>query len=220
MQKDKFTLIVSLPKNSVKLAKAAEEGGADFLKIHLNVLHRASKTKFGSFLEEKNRIKKILNDVKIPVGIMPGEKVVASFSEMMELEQMGIYFFDIYIQNCPATFLKLKMKKIFAVDYSFNLGYIYFLNKLGMDALEASIIQPLEYGKNLSIDDLTKYKLLASLCKKDVIVPTQRKILPEEIPLLKKIGVSGIMIGAIVTGTDVESIKDATTKFRNAIDEI
>jgi hypothetical protein len=47
----KMVLIASLPKNDPALAKAAAAGGADMLKIHLNVEHAASGTKFGSFDE-------------------------------------------------------------------------------------------------------------------------------------------------------------------------
>ena len=40
-------LAVSLPLNDIALAKAAEEAGADALKIHINVHHDASGTHFG-----------------------------------------------------------------------------------------------------------------------------------------------------------------------------
>ena len=61
---EKLTLIVSLPKNDVEVARAAIKGGADVIKIHINVEHRASKTKFGSFDEEIEEINKIINEPK------------------------------------------------------------------------------------------------------------------------------------------------------------
>ena len=43
MDQRKFTLVVSLPSNDLELAKAALEGGADAVKVHCNVWHRASE---------------------------------------------------------------------------------------------------------------------------------------------------------------------------------
>ena len=38
-----MTLIVSLPVNDMELARLAWENGADFIKVHTNVFHNASK---------------------------------------------------------------------------------------------------------------------------------------------------------------------------------
>ena len=48
LKTNKMTLIVSLPENSLELALAAVEGGADALKVHCGVKHKASGVEFGS----------------------------------------------------------------------------------------------------------------------------------------------------------------------------
>ena len=41
-------LFVSLPANDIKLAETALASGADGLKVHINVGHRASGNRFGT----------------------------------------------------------------------------------------------------------------------------------------------------------------------------
>ena len=45
-------LIVSLPSNDPAMAQAATGAGADAVKLHMNVTHDASGTRFGSFAED------------------------------------------------------------------------------------------------------------------------------------------------------------------------
>lgn len=216
--KKEFILVVSLPENSVSLAKIAEEAGADALKVHLNVEHRASGVKFGSFREEKKKIEKILKEVKIPVGIVPGEKEVCSEKELKQLEEMGIDFFDIYIKDAPVYLLKSNMCKIFALSSNFELKEAEILKKLGfVDILEASIIPGSDYGKRLSLMDLVNYKKIVDTIKKPVLIPTQKRIEPFEVKFLKEISAGGIMIGAVVFGKKAEDMKKVVSLFKKAI---
>ena len=64
-------LIVSLPRNDRDLARAAIDSGADLLKVHVNVHHRASGTAFGSLQEEMDRLNAIL-DLHVPTGLVVG----------------------------------------------------------------------------------------------------------------------------------------------------
>ena len=68
-------LIVSLPGNRVELARAAVECGADVIKVHMNVQHRASGLHFGTFEEEKNTLEQIAAVSKGPCGIVAGNSV-------------------------------------------------------------------------------------------------------------------------------------------------
>ena len=69
----KFTLVVSLPANDLNLAKAALEGGADAVKVHCNVWHRASGHTFGTFEENKDFLKDLISLCgDVPVGLVPG----------------------------------------------------------------------------------------------------------------------------------------------------
>lgn len=214
----KFILIVSLPQNSIELAKAAEEGGADAIKVHINVKHEASGTKFGSWNEEKNNLKKILSAIKIPVGIMPGAEICATQKEMEEIENLGFDFIDIYDFHLPPWMLSFKkIIKIVAIGHNFSLEAVKVLNTMNIDLIEASIIPPEGYGKKITVSDIVNYKMIVAATEKPVIVPTQRIISPSDIPLLIDIGIKGLMIGAVVTGSTPEKIKYITKKFKNEL---
>lgn len=217
----KFGLIVSLPGNSAELARAAEAGGADMLKVHLNVLHAASGNSFGSLSEERDNIESILQSVKIPVGIMPGAGTTASFDDMLKLEDMGISFFDIYATDMPVSYMKLKnMEGMPALGHNWNKNEPKYLKKAGFKLLEASIVHHDRYGAPLVLSDLLNYSFIAEKFEGAVVVPTQKAIKPGETATLADMGVSGIMIGKIVTGETASDIESATTLFRKAIEKI
>jgi len=113
-QSGKFPLIVSLPINNKELAAAAIAGGADALKVHLNVHHYASGTCFGTFEEEKPFIGFLLETYSTSIGILPGETEFATLSEMQELEKMGIDFMDCFYNYFPEEFRSLSMSKMLA----------------------------------------------------------------------------------------------------------
>jgi len=217
-----FSLIVSLPRNDIDMAKAAWEGGADAIKVHINIEHRASGTYFGPFEEEKETIQTILDEVDIPVGIVPGSAKVASKEEILSLANMGIDFFDIYIENIPSYMLELptSLGKMYATSCHFDLKLLPLLNNWEIEMLEASIMSPEDYGRDLRLSDLLLYQWLSRNSKCPVIVPTQLAIKPAEIPFLYRAEVKSIMIGAIVTGKEAGDIYEATMNFKKIIDEL
>ena len=52
------------------------------------------------------------------------------------------------------------------------------------------------------------------------MIPTQRAIRPYDLPFLARTGARGLVIGAIVTGHEPESVQEATAAFRRAIDAL
>ena len=94
----KFVLVVSLPSNNLGLAKAALEGGADAVKVHCNVWHRASGHTFGTYAENKEFLRDLIalcGDV--PVGLVPGtSEAFITEAELRELEEMGLDFISAY----------------------------------------------------------------------------------------------------------------------------
>jgi hypothetical protein len=216
-----MTLIASLPKNSVELAKAAAAGGADLLKVHLNVKHAASGTHFGAFAEERANIEAIIAAVDIPIGIMPGAGETATLAEMRELGKMGIAFFDIYTSDMPPTYLSLeKMAPMAALGPGWKSWEPSAVEEYEINLLEASVIPHEQYGTRLALSDLMAYSYIASEFGGEVIVPTQKAIQPEEILDLLGCGVSGLMIGKIVAGDTPESFEAATARYAKAIKEL
>lgn len=221
--KNKFSLLVSLPRNTAEFAKAAQDGGAHGIKVHLNVKHRASKTFFGSFAQEKKNIEKILKTVSCPVGVMPGADVVATEEEMQALQTMGITFFDIYIHHAPSYLLASPLYKMFAVD-RFDTDALRDMHELkalrAVDAVEASIVNPVDYGKKLNAQNVAHYSALSRYTKLPVVVPTQKAVSPDEVQILYEAGVKMLMIGAVVTGKEIKGFVQKVRAYRKAIDAL
>lgn len=217
-------LVVSLPANEVGLARAAEAGGADVLKVHINVHHHASNTHFGTLEEEKDCLAQIIA-VGLPVGIVPGADAnMATGQDMVELDRMGIDFFDAYVDDMPAELLQIKTEMSVMLALSYRQRYTNFSLAAcarWCDIIEASIIEPEGYGKPLTVADLCDYGRICQYYPDiPVLVPTQRHIAPEQLPLLHEVGVRGIIIGAVVTGRKSRTIQTVTSEFAQALKQL
>jgi len=215
-----FTLLVSIPRNHPDMAKAAEYGGADAIKVHLNVKHPASGHIFGSLKQERKGIEAILKKVSFPVGVVPGADKTATLAELDEMEKMGIDFFDIFAHDMPLPYLNSDLGKMVCIDGRYTPEQVKKLADLGVDVFEASVIPHDGYGKPAVLSDLARWKALTENLETPVMVSTQRKLLPEECRILAQVGVRGIVIGVVVTGETTKGVQQITKAFRIAIDEI
>ena len=223
-------LFVSLPRNEVALAKAAADNGADAVKVHMNVQHRASGTRFGSFAEESKAVLDIINAVDIPVGLMPGANPanLPTPNELTQLAKAGLDFVDIYTHHMPLWFIDLPLKLIVAfnefdgfTEPTFYTTHLYWppeSNRNRIYMAEASIMRPEDYGAPFTYADYRRLRILQEYVDAPLLVPTQKLITPEDAVWLKRGGTGALMIGAVVTGNTAESIGGATAAYREAID--
>lgn len=221
LNEKKLTLIVSLPANDVELAKAAIEAGADMVKIHLNVEHRASKTRFGSLQEELENVKAIrnlCNTHNISLGIVAGGHNEIPMSEIDGIMENGFEFISLYDKHMNPLIIKKDIYKMVAIDDNYDIELVKVYDSLSIDILECSIMDPKTYGEPLTVREILQYKSIRNSTNTPIVIPTQRKITPEQSLILQEIGINGIMIGAIVTGKTKESIYKSTLEFRKTID--
>jgi len=87
------------------------------------------------------------------------------------------------------------------------------LRRLGADAVEISIINPKDYGKDLSLEDLLKYLEVLELSGLPSFIPTQKRITVDDADRILSLGFKGLIIGPIVTGTDIESFSRTVREF-------
>lgn len=216
-----FTLIVSLPKNDVELAKAALDAGADALKVHIHVKHRASGTQFGSLAQELRAIEAICSLSDRPVGLVPGDRPFAEPDELKQARDVGIDFVDAYIHHLPAYALGTSLTVMAALDYTFTQADAAILHELDfVDCIEASIVHPEGYGAPLNVADLVCYRQITAAGDKPVVVPSQRVLVPDELRYLAAVGVRGAVLGAIVTGATPGSLAQAVAAFRRSADAL
>ncbi|GIP62864.1 hypothetical protein J32TS6_14190 [Virgibacillus pantothenticus] len=219
--KQKMTLISSLPKNDCKLAEAAWENGADAIKVHINVSHRASGTMFHSFDEEKETLLQIVDESPVPVGIVLGADNHSVLKDYPKIMDHPFDFISLYIHHTPPRLLmNHKHTTMLACDYSYQISEMEYIKDLHPQLLEASIVSPELYGEPLNSRDLLQYRRLVKTAELPVIVPSQKKIQVGDITSLAAVGVKGIMVGAVVTGDTEETIKESMTLFRAEIDKL
>lgn len=221
-------LIVSLPDNTVELAKAAANGGADAVKVHMNVVHRASGASFGDFAAERARVEAIITQAGVPVGLMPGAERLPEKQELAALAEAGLKFIDIYAHHLPASYLELgdRVEIIPAIDRVLSEGEIFHLthhyrnqrNVISM--LEAAVIPPEQYGQPLTYADIALYRAIAAYSDRQLLIPTQKLITPEDLEALMYSEIGGLMIGVVVTGPTAGGIEKTTREFRRKIDEL
>lgn len=218
----RFTLMVSLPKNCPKLARAAVDAGAECVKVHVNCHHFASDTRFGSWPEEKaviSEIKAICGDT--PLGLVTGEQTQPEPSDLEEIAHFGFDFWDLFCKFTPPQYLDLpNLGRMVAIDSSWQPWLVEALASLGVDVIESSIIPRDQYRGGLSLEDLARYHHLAKSSPMPILIPTQRAVLPEQVGYLKRVGAAGITIGAVVTGLENPGFGEAVAAFRRAIDAL
>ncbi|MEH7386024.1 hypothetical protein V7147_11515 [Bacillus sp. JJ1521] len=222
LEKKKMTLIVSLPENRLDLARAAIRAGVDVIKMHVNVEHRASGNHFGEVDSYSNVFRCIRDEFSGPLGIVPG----GSFedikrTEMEKLINLGFGFYSIYGHHKPSWMLGLDpIEKTFAITNDYEIGNIGNVKHFGIVALEASIVRGEEYGTPLTFKDVLAYSKLVRSVDVPVLVPSQRKLVPHDLPALYQAGVKAVMLGAIVTGHTEDSIEKAISTFQEGIDSL
>lgn len=223
----RIVLVMSLPDNEPELASAAIDSGADVLKVHINLEHRASGLKFGTLEEERSNLEKILDlagKSGVPVGIVPGAMSVIDAGQIQEVEAFGFDFVSAYAHHLSPAVLSgavtSRVAKMIAADSTYSVEEIEAMARVEFDIVEASIIPPEGYGEPLSCRDLLSYQNIVGWTGKPVVVPTQRRISPEDVPALVATGIRAIMLGAVVTGCTPENIATQVAVFRRSIDEL
>lgn len=220
LENPKMTLIMSLPKNDPALCRAAFEAGADAVKVHINVEHRASGSRFGRLCEEKAALEEMIACAKGPMGLMIGASVELAAQDVQAASEMGFDFFSIYAHHVPVGLHTPRQAWMIACDGTYSLDEVAAMQRVGAQVLEASIMPGAEYGDPLSLRDVLRYSALRAHSDLPIVVPSQRAIRPEELTALRDAGMNGVMIGAVVTGQTEESIRRSIAAFRNAIDRM
>ncbi|MDR2434300.1 MAG: hypothetical protein LBD47_07010 [Treponema sp.] len=222
LQENKFTLVVSLPENRIELVEAALRGGAQAVKVHVNVWHRASGHTFGTFAENRSFLKEMVKICAgVPAGLVPGaDEAFVTVEERDEMEDLGIDFISSYAAHLPSYMLDApKLSRMVAIDSAYTQNTLDGINVYPPDVLELSIQPGTEYHKKLSYGDILRYADISSKVKIPTLVPTQKWMAPEEVRRLYAAGCKAVMIGAVVMGKDsgAADVEKTTAAFARII---
>lgn len=219
--KHPMSLMVSLARNDVDLAKAAVDGGADALKTHVNVEHRASGTVFGTVEEERPALEAILG-LGLPVGLVAGGAGTVTREELAAARELVFAFFDVYFHHAPAWYVEAAPEGGAVGGFADTepLERASCLRDLGIDAVEASLTPHEEYGTPLHLARVSDIARLRAVSGLPVIVPSQHALTPQDVPALAQAGAAALLIGVVVTGDTPEQVGEVTAGFRAAIDAL
>ena len=215
-----LVLIASLPRNDLALAQAALEGGADVVKLHINLTHRASQTHIGSLAEERPALEEILKLWRgKPVGIVPGNLETINAGEVEQLAEMGFDFLSLYLKDAPVGLLppSSQLERMLALSHVDPPELAASLDALDLQICELSIMAPETYGQPLTQHDLARYATARRLTQKPLVVPSQHKIPPQAAPDLAAMGIEGIMLGSIVCGAAPHTWFEAFSAFKDKL---
>lgn len=212
------SVVVSLPSNSVEHARAAVDAGATAVKVHLNSVHRASGTKFGTLNEERGAIEEILA-LDIPVGVVPGQDVETVRSLLPDLADLGIDFVDAFAHHMPPeTRRKTGLTTWAAPTSDYDREELPALARMDVDALELALFSKNRYGEPLSTREAAQYVDVAHEVSCPVVVPTQLTLKPADAVFLAERGVTNFLLGSIVLDESPESVHEVTRAFVDALD--
>lgn len=221
----KFTLIVSLPSNDLELAKAALAGGADAVKVHCNVWHRASGHSFGTYEENREFLRQLIRACgDVPVGLMPGtHEAFITNEDRLELEDMGLSFTSAYMQHLPGFMMESrKLTNVVAIDLNYTHDTLEMVRDSEIQVLEASIMKGQDYGQPLTDADIQRYADIVAKTGKPCVIPTQKHIKTTQVRALYEAGCKALMIGAVVFGQEPtpEQLREAVRVYRQAVDAL
>jgi hypothetical protein len=201
-----FPIIVSLPRHDLDLARAALDGGAIAIKVHLNAYHRASGTTFGSFSQERPFFESLAK-LGAPLLVMAGQETVPTPAEMDALADLGFEGFNVYIDHLQPHLLQSRLRPMPALSAISTDADIDRVAAIPGAVIEASIMDFSGYGTALTEADLTRYAQIAKRADVPVIAPSQKKFTPADMPPLRAAGIAAPLLGVIVTGTTPESVQ-------------
>jgi hypothetical protein len=210
-----FPIVISLARHDMALARAARDAGADAIKLHLNAYHRASRTTFGSFAEERPFFEDVAR-LGLPLLVMAGQEVVPSEDEMEALAEIGVEGFNVYYKHLQPHLLRSRLRPMPAMADSSSDADLAEMGALDGVIIEASITPFAEYGTPLNEADLAAYADICSKVSAPVIAPSQKRFVPEDVARLAEAGIAAALLGVIVTGDTAESMVEAVAPMVEA----
>lgn len=213
--KNKMPIVVSLPKNDIDMAKAAISAGADAIKMHINVEHRASGNTFYDTDYYKDVFLEVRELYEGPLGIVLGDNINnINKVDLKRLKEIGFTYFSVYEKDITSNLLlQNDLEKTVAVNNEFNINHVNVLNQFDMSVIELSIVDPQKYGQPLSLEDLTLYAEFRKKTNLPLMIPSQKKMVPEDLDIIHALGIESVMLGAMTVGTTVDSIYETVKEF-------
>jgi hypothetical protein len=221
LAKDDFVILGDLASNSPEFAIACEEARANALVLHIND-DSAKGSRFGGLEIEQDSLRDCLSSVRIPVGISIGDSRPLVREEWEICVALGFSFVIMLAHHMPTFVWKdERLTKIVSIGPGYILEQVKTISEFKeVSALVASLTPSQGHGLPLNLFDVATLRLITSLSRKPVLYPTQRRIRPEDIPILDEEGCHGVLVNGSIYAQNKEEFKEALTRFRSLCPEI
>lgn len=208
-------VVISLAHHDLDLAKAALDAGALALKVHLNAWHRAADHRFGTFTEERPFLE-ALSKLGCPLLVMAGQETVPTADEMEALADLGFESFNLYLRHAQPHLFQSRLRPVLALDEEGGDAEIDRIKAIPDAWMEASIMRFADYRAPLNEEDLARYRAIVARAGIPVIVPSQKRFVPDDMPRLKAAGLAAVLLGVVVTGETPATMRAAVAPIVKA----
>lgn len=120
-------------------------------------------------------------------------------------------------QDSPGLMRLEDIGKVMVIDHTLDHDLVRTINELDVDAVAIAQPRPEGNGGHLSIRDVMRLKLLRMLVRKPMIVLGDGSVNPQDVEVLRDVGVEGIVIDLSATGEGERSIEETVRSYAEAI---
>jgi hypothetical protein len=209
-QKNEYTVIASLPKNSSSLASKAEEAGADAVMMNIEGDEGSTQSHYGSYDLHDVYINDVISTVSVPCGLFVGvgRHLTEEYWERIMSSSFG--FVEMYAHLMPLFVLSdVRVKKICAISTGYILEQVSQLSRMeGVEAIDVATVPLQARGTPFSALDYATLGVISKISTKPLLLRTQKRLTRSDIGKALELGVKGLIADpCIFSGAD-EAYKD------------
>lgn len=202
-----LAVVAALAEPRQDLIKAAIEGGADAV-----VLAQPSGGDSVKVAELKQLIRAAADK---PCGLAVADLKPDEAFEPKAWLEAGLDFV-VFTTDRPASVLLSEAERVARVDAGFEPADVRALDGLGVDAFIVAAEQR-PAGSRLSVSEVVRFRLLAGLTGKPVLVSVRDEALAADLEVLAQIGLEGIVLEESLLGASAEGLRAHLATFREAV---
>jgi len=217
-------VIVELPGNSMELAQAAVNGGADSIIAQLNNEHPVTHTYTGGLELESAQLKEMVQQIPVPLGLHLGSQNRISKDEWSVISELGLDYVAASIISLPPYVLGMNnLSKIIYLPT--GLPFEHYRSIGSFDSIVAvsfeaqSQIQP-DPQFRLNALDLLNLDTVSRLSPVPVLFRASQDIEEEDVKFIVSRGCRGLIVDPAFTGPTPEHFRMVTEFYAKIVSEI
>ena len=205
-----YSIIASLPKNSTSFAARAEEAGVDAILLNVDADDDSYPGQYGSYDLHDVYINDVISTVKVPCGILIGGARPITQDYWERVMSSHCSFVEMYAHQMPLHLLSDgRVRKIAAIGAGYILEQVRQLSQLdGLDALDAATTPTQARSAPFTLLDHATLGLIVGLSSKPVLLRTQKRLTREDIAMVLKLGVKGLVVDPMSVSGTVEAYRE------------